>query len=98
QQGKPATIADHLPAGIAAIINHPQRTTGWNSWFTEWPNDVCHYALEVESTAEINDLLKKLAAVESQVRQVRLSYEKEPAALGWVTQVPKGNAIPVVFS
>lgn len=98
KKGSRAYVDPNLPEGVAEIINHPRRTTGWNDWFTEWPSDVKHYALEVESTAEINDLLKKLAAVEGKIRAVRLSFDEEPGALGWVTRVDKGSRIPVMFS
>lgn len=98
QKGQPAYIADGLPEGVSGLINHPRRTTGWSPWFTEWPNDVHHYALEAKTTEEINDLLITLAAVDTPVRQVRLSYEKEPASIGWVTRLPEKNNIPVMFS
>ncbi len=86
------------PEGVGALVNDPVRTTGWNSWFSEWPNDVNQYALEVENSEDLNRLIRKLTETESEIRQIRLSPLKEPQALGWVTLVPKGNNIPVIFS
>ncbi|MBC7819142.1 MAG: hypothetical protein IAG10_19810 [Planctomycetaceae bacterium] len=56
------------------------------------------YAFEIASTDDLNRLIEKLAATKTEVRQVRLSHLKEPSGLGWVTSVPAGNNIAVVFS
>ena len=79
-------------------MNDPTRTTGWNSWFSEWPNDVDQYALEITTTDDLNRLIEKLSATKSEVRQIRLSYLKEPVGLGWVTSLPEGNHIAAIFS
>lgn len=97
-KGQPVTISEGWPEGVGAIVNDPTRTSGWNSWFSEWPNDVNQYAFEIASTDDLNRLLEKLAATKSEVRQVRLSYLKEPSGLGWVTSVPKDNNIAAIFS
>ena len=96
--GQPAHVLDTWPAGVGALVNDPARTSGWNSWFSEWPNDVRQYAMEVKTTDDLNRLIEKLAAVESDVRQIRLSCLKAPNGLGWVTNAPKDNKIPVIFS
>ena len=90
---------------ILAMPNQPfsfpqqeLRTSGWNSWFSEWPNDVRQYAMEVKTTDDLNRLVEKLAAVKSDVRQIHLSFLKAPNGLGWVTSAPKDNKIPVIFS
>jgi hypothetical protein len=98
QKGQPAYIAEGLPEGTAALVNDSHRTNGWNDWFTEWCNDVNHYAYEVTSAEEINKLIEKLAAIKSDVKEVRLSYLKEPQGLGWVTHLPAGNKTPVLLS
>lgn len=97
-KGQPVAESPTWPAGVAAIINDPTRTTGWKDWFSEWPNDVNQYAFEIASTDDLNRLLEKLAATKAEVRQVRLSFLKEPDGLGWVTSAPKGNNIAAVFS
>ncbi len=97
-KGQPVTVSEGWPEGVGAIVNDPTRTSGWNSWFSEWPNDVNQYAFEIASTDDLNRLLEKLAATKSEVRQVRLSHLKEPSGLGWVTSVPKDNNIAAIFS
>lgn len=32
------------------------------------------------------------------MHQIHLSYAKEPTGLGWLTSLPEGNNIPVIFS
>ena len=91
-------MLDTWPAGVGALVNDPVRTSGWNSWFSEWPNDVRQYAMEVKTTDDLNRLIEKLAAVKSDVRQIHLSCLKAPNGLGWVTSAPKDNKIPVIFS
>jgi hypothetical protein len=98
ETGRPALLAKDLPEGIAALVNDSHRTTGWNDFFSSWCNDVNYYAFAVKSTDEINMLLEKLAAVKCDVKEVRLSYHKEPRGLGWTTQLPEGNNAAVLFS
>jgi hypothetical protein len=97
-KGRPVHVAAAWPDGVGELVNDPMRTSGWNSWFTEWPNDVHQYAFEVKSTEDVNRLIEKLAATKSDVRQIRLSHLKEPRSLGWVTRLPDGNNIAVIFS
>ena len=97
-KGNAADVSPAWPQGVNALVNHASRTSGWNPWFTEWPNDVNHYALEVKSTRELTQLISKLAAIKTNKLQIRLSYQKEPNSLGWVTRLPQGNGIPVLFS
>jgi hypothetical protein len=97
-KGQPVPASAAWPAGVAAIVNDSTRTTGWNSWFSEWPNDVNQYAFEIKGTEDVNRLIEKLAATKADLRQIRLSYLPEPSGLGWVTQLPKGNGIAAVFS
>ena len=97
-KGQPVTVSAAWPKGVEAIVNDPTRTTGLNSWFSEWPNDVNQYAFEIKGTEDLNRLIEKLAAVKSDIRQVRLSHLAAPSGLGWVTQLPKGNGVAVIFS
>ena len=96
--GQPASVSPDWPEGVGELVNDPSRTSGWNDWFSEWPNDVNQYAFEIESTDDLNRLIAKLAAIQGDLRQIRLSHLKEPRGLGWVTQAPEGNGIAVVFS
>ena len=96
--GKKANLNPNWPGGVEKIVNDQSRTDGWNSWFTEWPNDVNQYAMEVESTNDLNRLITNLSKVEGKLRQIRLFNGKAPGSLGWVTNAPKNNSIPVIFS
>ena len=97
-KGQPAHVSDGWPKGVGELVNDETRTIGLGSWFTEWPNDVLHYGFEITSTEDVNRLIEKLVAIKTDLRQVRLSYLKEPKGLGWVTQLPAGNNIAVIFS
>jgi hypothetical protein len=97
-KGQPAYVSPSWPVGCGDLVNAPSRTSGWNSWFSEWPNDVNQYAFELKSTEELNRLIEKLAAIKSNLKEIRLSHLKEPNGLGWVTRLPEGNRIPVIFS
>src|SRR6476620_2244412 len=97
-KGQAVSVAASWPKGVGEVINDETRSSGWNDWFSEWPNDVNHYGFEVASTADVNRLIKKLASIKSDLIQVRLSHMKEPEGLGWVTHLPKDNNIAVIFS
>jgi hypothetical protein len=97
-KGQPAYASPSWPRGVDALVNDASRTTGWNAWFSEWPNDVHQYAFEIKSTDDINRLITRLAAIKANMLQIRLSHRKEPDGLGWVTRIPQGNRIPVIFS
>ncbi len=97
-KGRPAYVYPNWPEGVGELVNDASRSSGWNSWFSEWPSDVNHYAFEIKSTNDLNRSITKLAAVKTELRQIRLSHLKEPGGLGWVTRIPEGNGIPVIFS
>lgn len=95
---RPVAPEPHWPAGIAALLNDPARTEGWNPWFTEWANDVKHYEFEVQNLGDLNRVIQLFAAVESDRLQIWLSPAAEPRGLGWASQLPEGNDTPVLFS
>lgn len=97
-KGQPAHVSPNWPEGADKLVNDASRTSGWNSWFSEWPNDVNQYAFEIKSTDDLNRLIERLAAIKSDLRHIRLSHLNEPNGLAWVTRVPEGNGIAVIFS
>jgi hypothetical protein len=97
-KGQRVTVSAAWPEGVGGIVNDPARTSGSNSWFSEWPNDVNQYAFEITGLDDLNRLIERLAATKAEVRQIRLSHLKEPSGLGWVTRLPQGNNIAVIFS
>lgn len=86
-KGSPASVSPNWPKGVDRIVNDGSRTSGWNSWFSEWPNDVNHYAFDAT-----------FSTIEANLLQIRLSKEAEPSVLGWVTRLPKENGVSVIFS
>ena len=38
-KGQPVVVASSWPKGVGDLVNDPSRTSGWNSWFAEWPNE-----------------------------------------------------------
>ena len=97
-EGQPVSPRPNWPEGLAAVVNDPGRTDGWNSWFTEWPNDVVHYQFRLANTDEVNALLRKFAKVQSENLRVHLSPLSEPRGFGWVSSLPEGNGTPVMLS
>ena len=97
-KGEPAYVSLGWHEGVGELVNDSSRTSGWNAWFSEWPNDVNHYAFEIDSTDALNRLIAKFAMIKTDALQIRLSHLKEPRNLGWVTQLPEGNGISVIFS
>src|SRR5262245_22020286 len=69
-KGQSVTVSTAWPEGVDAIVNDPTRTSGWNSWFSEWPNDVNQYAFEITTIDDLNRLIEKLSATKSEVRQI----------------------------
>ena len=97
-EGREAHVSETWPEGAGAIVNDSARTDGWNSFFSEWPNDVNQYAFKIESIDDLNRLIELLADVDSPLKRIHLCPLSEPNSLGWVTRLPEGNGIPVIFS
>lgn len=97
QKGQDAYVSKGWAEGVAEIVNDPARTTGWNDWFSEWSNDVNHYAYDIKSSDDVNRLIAKLDNVKG-TKELHLCFLKEPRGLGWVTSIDAGNNIPVIFS
>ena len=87
-RGQPMDMIPGWPDGVHRLINDLVRTEGWNPWFTECPNDVNYFGLDVRGAKDINRLIKKLAAVEAD--HVELHLLPEPGA-------PHANGVGSVF-
>jgi len=80
------------PEGVHRLINDLVRTQGWNPWFTQHPNDVFYFGLDVRGAKDINRLLKKLAAVEMDHVELQLLPESgAPHAKGVGSVFVLGN-------
>ena len=97
-KGSKASLSPGWPLGVESIVNDPARTVGYNSWFSEWSNDVNQYVYEINSMEDVNRLIEKLANVKESLVQLRLNPMKAPEGFGWVSRFPEGNSIAVVFS
>lgn len=82
------------PAEALELVNHPSRSNGWNTWFSEWPNDVNHYEFKLRGQNDLNEIIQKLAAVRSDTVQIILGPGKEPVEF----DLPGGNGIAAVFA
>lgn len=99
RQGKPVIIdLTGYPDGTQALVNHALRADGWRPWFTEWPNDVIDFSFDAKCSADVQAIIDSFAAIKVRGKQVRLSALEEPANLGWVSRIPEGRKIPVLFT
>jgi hypothetical protein len=97
-KGQKVSDREGWPKGLAALLNLPTRTDGWNGWFTEWPNDVEHYQFEVKTTEEANAVLAAFGKVKAEKLYVRLSPGKEPSSIGWVSRIKEGNDTAILYT
>lgn len=69
------------PAGTMDLVNDPLRTDGWLPWFSELPNDVNRFQLDLKNTDDANRLIAKLAKVKADRVIVVLSSDDGPVWL-----------------
>ncbi len=86
------------PDGTKALVNHALRADGWRPWFTEWPNDVIHFSFDAKTNEEAQAIVDAFAAIKARGKQVRLSAQQEPTNIGWVSRIPGGRKIPMLFT
>lgn len=96
--GEKAHVVRSWPQGTGNTVNDPCRTNEWKPYFTEWPTDVHHYGLVIKSTDELNRIIIRLSVIKGDLKQIRLFYRTETHGLGFVTSLPEGNGIPVMFT
>ena len=97
-EGKPVEELDEWPDGVSELVNDPVRVDGWNPWFSEFPNDVYHYELQIRSMEDVDRLLAKLAAIKANKVQVQLDSRSEADHIGWTTKVDSKKNIGATFS
>ena len=71
--GKAAAVVEGWPEGVQEVINDAVRTNGWHSWFSECPNDTRTFELHIRNGEDAARLVRKLAAVKSDRRVIRLA-------------------------
>jgi hypothetical protein len=71
--GRPVTyIPASWPVGVEAIVNDPVRVDGWLPWFTELPNDIQYFEMDIRTTDQLNQILAKLSTIDCGRRELRL--------------------------
>src|SRR5262245_11253318 len=68
--------------GVYELLLDPSRKVGWQSWFSECPNDMEQYAFAVRTNADAQRLIDALAKVETKRRVVVLNAGRGPRGLG----------------
>lgn len=94
--GRAVEQREGWPAGALAVINDATRTTGWNPWFSEMPNDVNHYGFEPQTSEDVHRLIVRVAAITGAV--VRLSPRHESFWPGFGKDSHWSEKTAVVFS
>src|SRR5688572_785970 len=82
--GKPVLNDSGWPGGSVELINDPVRTEGWNPWFSGWPSDVNYYLFKVSDSNEVNRLIRRLVAIQTNV-YLKLNPASEAGPLAFST-------------
>lgn len=97
--GKPVIVdLAGYPEGTPTLLNHVLRADGWRPWFTEWPNDVVFFSFDAKSPEDVQAIVDAFAAIKANGKQIRLSAMQEPVNLGWVSRIPEGRKMSVLFT
>lgn len=84
------TIADPWPDGVLELVNHPLRTDGWHPWFTEFPNDMDMYDIEIRFPRDVDHVVQKLAAIKADSLRLELRQTKAKRTTGVERTRPTG--------
>ena len=74
------TTAAPWPAGVLELVNHPLRTDGWHPSFSELPNDMEMYDIEIRFPRDVDDVVQKLAAIKAPLLRLELRQTKAKRA------------------
>jgi hypothetical protein len=97
-KGQAVTAKPRWPRGLAAFLNSPRRTSGWNPFFSEMPNDCDYYEFDVRQTDEINELIQAFAHIKSPKLQICLSPDTGPRTIGRHPADADQRTLAVLFS
>lgn len=102
EKGGPVYEHESWPEGVGTLLKHETRGTGWNDWFTQWPNDVEHFEFQVTSMDEVNDVIDQFAQIEvakgSPPPEIHLCPAASPKGFGWVSKFPHDRKLPMIFA
>jgi len=79
------------PAGVLELINDSCRTTGWQPIFSELPNDVEYYLLDVKSADDVARIVEKFSAIKASQLRVILSLGDEVRTVPYVLKFARGQ-------
>jgi len=71
------------PEGTLELVNDPLRGDGWHPWFSECPNDVLYFEMNVQRNEDVRHLIDRMRKVKSLRRQIVLhpGSQAEPIPL-----------------
>jgi len=72
------TRTEPWPDGVLDLVNDPLRTNVRRHWFSECPNDIQWFEFAVRSTADINHLIERLAAIKADCVRLELAVNEKP--------------------
>jgi hypothetical protein len=72
RKGQPTREVEGWPKGVLGLINHPLRASGWHPWFSGCPNDSHYYEFDVRDPDDVNDLIRRLGAIQAKTLRVHL--------------------------
>ncbi len=113
-KGQKVSERESWPGGVVELLNHETRGSGWNDWFSEWPNDVDHFEFQVTSMDQVNDVIREFAKIRVErdrtgsdgkplsqkpvLPEIHLCPRSSPRGFGWVSKFPQDRKIPMIFA
>jgi hypothetical protein len=98
QKGTPVEVREGWPDGTGALVNDPTRGDGHLSWFSNLPNDVCRYEMNVAGKDDVDRLVAALAKVKAPVKRICLDPGDDARTARFPNAVPKGPAVGALFA
>ena len=86
------------PKGVLELLQDPARKVGWNSWFSELPNDLERYAFAVRTTRDVQRLIDAFARIDDPKKRVAFHPGRGPRGLGDFRPNAKGREWGAVLS
>lgn len=96
--GQPIPPRAEWAVGVQEIVNHPKRTYGWLPEWSELPNDVVYFELDLKNNADVQECLAKMAAIPGGAR-LELDPRKEAPSGEIVPKIPsRASGTTAIFS
>lgn len=85
------------PEGALDLVNDPLRANGWHPWFSECPNDVLYFEMDVRNGKDVQHLIDQMKKVKTLKRQILLNPHCEAGSLAFASRLKEGSGIGAVF-